>query len=44
MVLTSSDGTVQKIGPGEAVTIPEKRVGIVEADRYLRVWVLRLEN
>ncbi len=40
MVLTSADGIVQEIGPGEAVTIPREWTGVLETDGYLQLWAL----
>lgn len=38
--LTSSDGTVQMINAGEAVTIPKEWTGIWETDGYTKIWVI----
>jgi len=38
--LTSSDGTVQTIGAGEAVTIPREWTGIWDTDGYTKIWVI----
>jgi uncharacterized cupin superfamily protein len=38
--LTSSDGTVQTINAGEAVTIPKEWTGIWETDGYTKIWVI----
>ena len=38
--LTSSDGTVQTINAGEAVTIPKEWTGIWETDGYRKIWVI----
>ena len=38
--LTSADGSVQTIGPGEAVTIPKEWTGIWETDGYTKIYVI----
>lgn len=38
--LTSSDGTVQDIVAGEAVTIPKEWTGVWETDGYTKIWVI----
>ena len=38
--LTSSDGTIQTIGPGEAVTIPKEWTGIWDTEGYTKIWVI----
>ena len=38
--LTSSDGTVQTINAGEAVTIPKEWTGIWETAGYRKIWVI----
>jgi uncharacterized cupin superfamily protein len=38
--LTSSDGTVQTINAGEAVTIPKEWTGIWDTDGYTKMWVI----
>ncbi|MDG1996613.1 MAG: cupin domain-containing protein [Emcibacteraceae bacterium] len=38
--LTSSDGTVQMINAGEAVTIPKEWTGIWETDGYTKIYVI----
>lgn len=38
--LTSSDGTVQVINAGEAVTIPKEWTGIWDTDGYTKIWVI----
>ena len=38
--LTSSDGTVQVIHAGEAVTIPKEWTGVWETDGYTKFWVI----
>lgn len=40
VTLTSSDGTVQVINAGEAVTIPKEWTGIWETDGYTKIWVI----
>jgi uncharacterized cupin superfamily protein len=40
LVLRSPDGTVQEIGPGEAVTIPKEWFGVLETEGYVQLWVL----
>ncbi len=40
VTLTSSDGSVQKIGAGEAVTIPKEWTGIWETEGYSKIWVI----
>jgi uncharacterized cupin superfamily protein len=42
--LTSSDGTVQVIEAGEAVTIPREWTGIWETDGYRKIWVIYSED
>ena len=44
MTLTSADGTVQEVGPGEAVTIPQEWFGVVETDGYVQLWVIYSED
>lgn len=38
--LTSSDGSVQVINAGEAVTIPKEWTGIWDTDGYTKIWVI----
>ncbi len=38
--LTSSDGTVQTISAGEAVTIPKEWTGIWDTEGYTKIWVI----
>ncbi len=38
--LTSSDGTVQTINAGEAVTIPREWTGIWDTQGYTKIWVI----
>lgn len=40
VTLTSSDGTVQTINAGEAVTIPREWTGIWDTDGYTKIWVI----
>lgn len=40
VTLTSSDGTVQTIEAGEAVTIPKEWTGTWETDGYKKIWVI----
>ena len=42
--LTSSDGTVQTINAGEAVTIPKEWTGIWETEGYTKIWVIYSED
>ena len=44
VTLTSSDGTVQNIEAGEAVTIPKEWTGIWETDGYRKIWVIYSED
>ena len=38
--LTSSDGSVQVINAGEAVTIPKEWTGVWTTDGYTKIWVI----
>lgn len=40
VTLTSSDGSVQVINAGEAVTIPREWTGIWDTDGYTKIWVI----
>jgi uncharacterized cupin superfamily protein len=40
VTLTSSDGSMQKIEAGEAVTIPKEWTGIWETEGYSKIWVI----
>lgn len=40
VTLTSSDGTVQTIDAGEAVTIPKEWTGVWDTDGYTKIWVI----
>lgn len=42
--LTSSDGTVQTINAGEAVTIPKEWIGIWDTEGYTKIWVIYSED
>ena len=44
VTLTSSDGTVQQIAAGEAVTIPKEWTGTWETDGYTKIWVIYSED
>jgi uncharacterized cupin superfamily protein len=44
VTLTSSDGTVQKIGAGDAVTIPREWTGVWDTDGYTKIWVIYSED
>ncbi|MCH9695420.1 MAG: cupin domain-containing protein [Gammaproteobacteria bacterium] len=44
VTLTSSDGTVQVINAGEAVTIPKEWTGIWETQGYTKFWVIYSED
>jgi len=40
VTLTSSDGSKQIVGAGEAVTIPKEWTGVWETDGYTKIWVI----
>ena len=40
VTLTSSDGTVQRINAGDAVTIPKEWTGVWDTDGYTKIWVI----
>lgn len=40
VTLISTDGSVQTIEAGEAVTIPEEWTGVWETDGYTKIWVI----
>lgn len=40
VTLTSTDGTVQTINTGEAVTIPKEWMGTWDTDGYTKIWVI----
>ena len=40
VTLTSTDGSVQTVNAGEAVTIPKEWTGIWETDGYTKIWVV----
>lgn len=44
VTLTSTDGTVQVIEAGEAVTIPKEWTGLWETDGYTKIWVIYSED
>jgi len=44
VTLTSSDGTVQTIGAGEAVTIPKEWIGTWHTEGYTKIWVIYSED
>ena len=44
VTLTSTDGTVTRIGAGEAVTIPKEWTGIWDTDGYTKIWVIYSED
>jgi len=44
VTLTSSDGSVQTINAGEAVTIPKEWTGIWDTDGYTKIWVIYSED
>lgn len=44
VTLTSSDGSVQVIGAGEAVTIPKEWTGVWDTDGYTKIWVIYSED
>lgn len=44
VALTSSDGSVQVINAGEAVTIPREWTGIWDTDGYVKIWVIYSED
>jgi uncharacterized cupin superfamily protein len=44
VTLTSSDGTVQTIEAGEAVTIPREWTGVWDTDGYTKIWVIYSED
>ena len=44
VTLTSSDGTVQVINAGEAVTLPKEWTGIWDTDGYTKIWVIYSED
>ena len=44
VTLTSSDGTVQEINAGEAVTIPREWMGVWDTDGYTKIWVIYSED
>lgn len=44
VMLTSSDGSVQVINAGEAVTIPKEWTGTWDTDGYTKIWVIYSED
>jgi len=40
VTLTSSDGSVQVISAGEAVTIPKEWTGVWDTEGYTKIWVI----
>ncbi len=44
VTLTSSDGDVQVINAGEAVTIPKEWTGIWDTEGYTKIWVIYSED
>lgn len=44
VTLTSSDGTVQVINAGEAVTLPKEWTGTWDTDGYTKMWVIYSED
>jgi len=44
VTLTSSDGSQQVIGAGEAVTIPKEWTGTWDTDGYTKIWVIYSED
>jgi uncharacterized cupin superfamily protein len=44
VTLTSSDGTVQTINAGEAVTIPKEWTGTWDTGGYTKIWVIYSED
>ena len=44
VTLTSSDGTQQVIGAGEAVTIPKEWTGVWDTEGYTKIWVIYSED
>ena len=44
VTLTSSDGTVQVVNAGEAVTVPKEWTGTWDTDGYVKIWVIYSED
>lgn len=44
VTLTSSDGSVQEILAGEAVTIPKEWTGVWDTEGYTKIWVIYSED
>ncbi|MFM7785162.1 MAG: cupin domain-containing protein [Gammaproteobacteria bacterium] len=40
VTLTSADGSVIKVGAGEAVTIPKEWTGVWDTEGYTKIWVI----
>jgi uncharacterized cupin superfamily protein len=40
VTLTSADGSVMKVGAGEAVTIPKEWTGVWDTEGYTKIWVI----
>jgi uncharacterized cupin superfamily protein len=44
VTLTSSDGNVQVVNAGEAVTIPKEWTGVWDTEGYTKLWVIYSED
>lgn len=44
VTLTSSDGVVQVVNAGEAVTIPKEWTGVWDTEGYTKIWVIYSED
>lgn len=44
VILTSSDGSVQVISAGEAVSIPKEWTGVWDTEGYTKIWVIYSED
>lgn len=44
VTLTSSDGSVQVIQAGEAVTLPKEWTGVWDTEGYTKIWVIYSED
>lgn len=44
VTLTSSDGSVQVINAGEAITIPKEWTGVWDTEGYMKIWVIYSED
>lgn len=40
VTLTSADGSVLRVGAGEAVTIPKEWTGVWDTEGYTKIWVI----